>query len=884
MPTDRLDDGASESESPTPPREPSRQLRGRRAIRRNLHDPEQRTGTVIVLALAGLMALFLVYWVVLVLQLPTKAQLKKARVEEASIAYTSDGIELTRYYSENRRWVPLDSISENVVHALVATEDARFYQHHGIDIRRTAAAIFKTASGDLQGGSTITMQLFRNAFTGINDDFPITRKFKEWISAVRLERMYSKDEILEMYLNTVPFLYNAYGIESAAQTYFQKSANDLTVSEAATLVAMLKGTAYYNPVKHPDRSRERRNFVMEQMVENGYLDEAEYEKLKDRRTRLHFKRITRNDNLSPYFAEYLRQWLDDWAGQRGYNLYTDGLRIYTTIDAKMQEAANRAVEKVGDQLQAVGDVEWSQAHPRYFSSNPADYASFRRHVQPFAYYWNTHPDVLDAYVERTDRYQDAVESGVPPDSARSRLLADAAFLDSVKRDASRLEIGFVAMDPQTGQIKAWVGGRNFAADQYDHVALSKRQPGSAFKPFVYAAAVENGYSPNDRFPDQVIDYVDPDTKRHWSPTNVGHATGQMMTLRDALAYSKNTITTQLVMEMGPSRVAGFAHRMGITSDLDAVPSIGLGTSSVSLLEMTTAYCTLANGGHLIEPTFLARIEDRDGNVLAAFSTSLRSVISASTAYTLVDMMRGVVNYGTGQRIRSFGVRGDFAGKTGTTQNGADGWFMLMHPALVMGSWVGFETPSIPFRSDYWGQGAHNALYVVGNFIRGIDLPDATFQEPPGYFVPEAPNDSLFLAANSMYDENLRIADSLATIADSLAGDRWDSVGYGWTYDDLFGREDSLATDGEAEGQLQDGFYGSPLDQQKDSSSIARSAEPIDSGAALSGDSTKPRSYSVPEDQLSEVDKLNRQERKESNVSRELQRLQDGTQRDSSGAR
>ncbi len=741
----------------------------RPGIRENLRSPEQRVGTLLVLVAALGVAAMFALMAVLFFQVPSVDQLQDAKVMEASIVYTADGEEITRYSDENRTWIPLDSMSAFVPQALIATEDKRFYEHSGVDVQRTIGSVFKTIGGDRQGGSTITMQLARNAFSDIQDDFAYTRKFKEWLTALRLEDMYEKDQILEMYLNTVPFMYNAFGIEAAAETYFQKPALDLTIEEAATLVGMLKGTVFYNPVRNPERSQERRNVVLEQMTKSGYLSQKDFARLRDRPTKLRFRRLSRTDNLAPFFAEYLRQYLGEWAEERGYNLYRDGLRIHTTLDSKMQQAAQEAVVTMGDRYQAVGAVEWSRRQSPYFSSNSADYVSYEKNVSPFAYFWDSNPRIVASYVKQSERYRKAVEAGEAPQAALDRLQGDAAFMDSLKAKESRLEVGFVALDPRTGQVRAWVGGRSFEDEQYDHVALAKRQPGSTFKPFVYTAAIDNGFSPEDEFRDEVIEYVDPDTKRRWRPTNVGSSTGQLLTLRDALAYSKNTVTAQLVQEVGPGRVADYAHRMGIQSDLDAVPSIGLGTSDVSLLEMASAYGTLANGGNYIEPIVVTRIEDRTGKVLATFSPDPENVISASTAYTVLDMMRGVVDYGTGQRIRSvFGMRGDLAGKTGTTQNGADGWFMLVHPDLVMASWIGFSRPALTFRSSYWGQGSHNALYVVGNFVKAIDLPQASFEAPPGYVAP-APSLPM---QNADYYSSPEYLDSLQRVGDSLAGDRW----------------------------------------------------------------------------------------------------------------
>jgi penicillin-binding protein 1A len=850
------------------PDEPSRSgrlspRRMKERIRGNLRSPDRRKGTIAVLVLAGLMTLFLLYYVVLIYQLPTVKRLQNARIAEASIVYTTDGVELTRYHTENRTWVSLDSISPNVTNALIATEDHRFYDHWGVDVQRTISSVFKTVQGDMQGGSTITMQLARNAFTEIQDDAALTRKFKEWITALRIEQMYEKDEILEMYLNTVPYLYNAFGIEAAARTYFQKSALDLDVMEAASLVGMLKGTAFYNPQRNPERSHERRNVVFEQMVKHGYLSQAEFEEMRDTPTELNFRPMTHKDNLAPYFAEHLRQWLGEWAEQRGINLYKDGLRIYSTIDAELQNAATEAATKMGSQLQAVANVEWSGRQSPYFSSNAADYVSYQDNVSPFAYFWESNPSMLNDFIKTTDEYRQAVRSGMPADSALARFRADESFVDSVKAIGRRLEVGFVAIEPHTGYVKAWVGGRSFEEDQYDHVALAKRQPGSTFKPFVYTAAIESGYSPEDQVRDEVVEYVDPDTRRVWRPENVGSSSGAMMTLRDALAYSKNTITAQLVQELGPNRVANYAHRMGIQSELDEVPSIGLGTSDVTLLELTTAYVTLANGGNYAEPVFVTRIEDRNGNVLATFGPDVRQALSAHTAYTVLDMLRGVVDYGTGQRIRAtFGARGDLAGKTGTTQNGADGWFMLMHPNLVMGSWVGFKNPSIAFRSSYWGQGSHNALYVVGNFVREAGLPPSEFSAPPGYSAPGP-------SANMMYaewaEENQRIADSLALMADSLAGDRWTYDR--WDYQPSeYNPDDPYGLDGLGE---DDEGFAEGEDEEID---IDLGQMPVDESGGEQAEAPPAEEPETPVEELSEIDQLNRQAREGSAVQEQLERI------------
>jgi penicillin-binding protein 1A len=680
--------------------------------------------TVALLASCVFLLGMLVYWVVVVSELPSTADLRRSRFEQATVVYSADGIELTSYQDKNRTWVALDEISPWVTKALIAAEDHRFYEHNGIDVIRTIGSLFRSLGGDWQGGSTITMQFARNAFPDIYDDMVITRKIKEWITSVKIESMYEKDEILEMYLNTVPFMYNAFGIEAASHTYFQAPASALNAKGAATLVGMLKGTVFYNPVRHPERSHERRNVVLQQMVKHGALDAADYEQVKDVPSRITFKKLSRAEEPAPHFAEFLRGWIDEWAERYGMNPYTDGLRVHTTIDARLQQAAQAAINAVGNQLQAAADREIR-----------------------FASVWERNPGLIDQSIRQTYRYRALVESGVSADAALDTLHAMPEFADSVKSKLRLVQAGFVAVNPHNGFVQAWVGGRDFSEVQFDHVAMSKRQPGSTFKPFVYTAAVANGYSPTHMVRDEEVSYVDPDTRRRWTPTNVGTSSGQMVTLRDALAYSKNTITAQLTMQIGPGIVAEYAHRMGIKSELDEVPSIGLGTSEVSLLELTAALGTLANYGQHNEPVFVTRIEDNEGIVIATFGGSSRSAIPASTAYTVLDMMRAVVQYGTGQRIRGqYGVRDDVAGKTGTSQNGADGWFVLLHPNLAMGAWVGFASPAIHFRSEYWGQGAHTALPIVGRFYRGakraapeVLSSEAKFLPPAGWVEPQAPD-------------------------------------------------------------------------------------------------------------------------------------------------
>ncbi|HEX7069321.1 MAG TPA: PBP1A family penicillin-binding protein, partial [Rhodothermales bacterium] len=681
------------------------------AILANLRTPGRRVGAIAPLSAAFALILVLGYGLVELWRIPSVDELNRQSFAQATVLYAHDGQEVSRYYEKNRTWIPLDSVARSTIDALIATEDRRFYKHWGIDVRRTLGAAVATIGGDPQGGSTITMQLVRNVYPHINDDFLLARKAKEWAVALRLERRYSKDEILEVYLNTVPFVFNTFGIQTAAMTYFGKSASELTVPESATLVGMLKGTMFYNPRRNPERALMRRNVVIQQMEEAGFLTAAEAEAYVRTPLQLDFQPVTTEDNRAPYFAEFVRRWLDEWAARKGYNPYTDGLRVYTTLDVDLQEAAEKAVREESALLQAVADVTWSRQGLAFHPWDPAAYVDRPEIEDAFAYFWDSQPEVLSRLARETPRFRRLASRLDDEQAALQHLLAEEAFVDSLKEVNARLQASFVAIDPRSGHIRAWVGGRDFRADKYDHVALAKRQPGSTFKPFVYAAALDNGYSPGDVFVDRRMTFRNAGSKS-WTPRNFGGESGEAMTLRTALAHSKNTITAQLMQRVGARRVAEYAHRMGIESPLTEVPSLGLGTSEVSLLELTAAYATIVNHGVYRPPIFVTRIEDRHGKVIERFDSEERSAISGAVSYTLLDMLRGVVNGGTGTRIRTqYNVRGDLAGKTGTTQGGADGWFMLLHPDLVMGSWVGFNSPLVRFRTSYWGQGAHNALRI-----------------------------------------------------------------------------------------------------------------------------------------------------------------------------
>jgi penicillin-binding protein 1A len=680
----------------------------------------QRVLLVGLIGLAALLAMLLVYMLILIPLTPGIADLKQARAARASIIQSADGKELATFDQGAQERVKLAQISPHVIAALIATEDRRFYDHHGVDFKRLGGAMFASLKGDPQGGSTITQQLARNMFPEeIGRSRNLNRKLKELITALKLESTFSKTEILEAYLNTVPFLYNAFGIEMAARTYFDKPAAELDVLESATLVGMLKGTNYYNPVSNPDRSLQRRNVVLGQMFKQGAFPEARYRQLLKRPLRLHFARQPERAGTDTHFTAYVRKFLIDWADENDYNLRLDGLVVQTTLDYDLQQDAIKAVERQTNALQAVADVEWSTASP-LVTPSIGTYAAVHNSVKPFDYLWRSRPELIDTFIRESAEYRKAAAAkDAEPAELLKRFRGDREFMAALRAAKTRLEAGFVALDPATGEVKAWVGSRNFQREQFDHVAQAARQPGSTFKPIVYGAALEKGIAPDHPYLDAVTSIKAGDGSI-WRPTDMGGSTGRMMTMRDGLVFSKNTITAQVMQDVGIPTIVKLAQSLGIKqSKLAAVPSLALGTSPVTLLEMVTAYSTIAAQGAYRRPVFVKRILDRDGKVLATFGTEQPARgIGAPSAAALIDMMRGVINRGTGTAIRyKFGINGDVAGKSGTTQNNADGWFILMHPNLVGGAWVGFNDTRIAMRSSYWGQGGHNAVLLVGDFFK-----------------------------------------------------------------------------------------------------------------------------------------------------------------------
>lgn len=721
-----------------------------------LRNQQVRTALKWIGSAAGILLLVVLSYVIyLFMGLPSADEFENPETAIASEVRSRDGVTLDKYFTENRKWVRYEDISPHVIDALVATEDHRFYNHWGMDMFRTLAIPWHLMNGRWQGASTISQQLARNLYKKIGQEFSVTRKFREMITAIQLERRYTKREIVEMYMNTVEFPNSTFGIEAAAQTHFGKPAKELTIPEAAVMIGSLKAIYTYNPRINPERSKGRRNIVLGQMHRRNFLTDNEYIALTEQPIELDYHPPFKTGRQSRYFGEYVRQQVQPWAEENGYDLYKDGLVIYTTIDSKLQKHAERAVKTKLDSLQIIFEAEWT-------SSGSDEYMDKL---------WDEYPMFLRSFIRETDEYKngfakyDTKIEKVVFDS----LFAKPAFIDSVKRARTRLEAGFVAIEPANGNVLAWVGGTDYGNVQYDHVYQSRRQAGSTFKPFVYAVAIDNGYKPYHKFSKFPVTFRDR-AGDIWNPKDQTVHDGPVdVSLREALARSMNNVTVRLLPEIAGApgtnklweldpaarKIKQMASNLGIDmSSTPAYPSIALGTAEVSLLELTSAYTTFANAGVHIEPIAITRIEDKEGNILQEFHPEYTSeVISPETAYIITDMLRGVIRggdgyHGTGVRLRNvYGVRQDVAGKTGTTNNAADNWFVAMMPHVVMGAWVGGKDRRVRFNQELSysiGQGARSALPIVGTFINNVTADEDAFwkydafEPPPGFVMPEDP--------------------------------------------------------------------------------------------------------------------------------------------------
>ena len=665
--------------------------------------------------------LFLIVYVGFTGPVPSSEELQKIKNPVSTEVYANDGRLLGRYYIENRSNVSFDQISPNVINALIATEDSRFYHHRGIDEIALLRVFIKSvmlqdrSSG---GGSTLSQQIAKNLYPRKSFG-PLTmpvNKLRESIIAYRLEKLYTKDEILTLYLNTVPFAENTFGIGVASERFFSKPPKKLKVHEAATLVGMLKANNSYNPRKNPERSLDRRNVVIDQMLKYNYISVGEAKLYKAEPLDLDYNLITYNEGPAPYLMEKLRPFLQNWCedhmkeDQTPYNLFTDGLKIRTTIDFDMQLAAENAVADQMKNLQSIFDQSWGKKKP-----------------------WGNDQSVVTRAMKRSDRYRALKKNGMPDDQIKTifntptsvslftwdgRKQAEMTPMDSIQYYLRILNTGFMAMDPYSGELKAYIGGNDFRYFKYDHTT-AKRQVGSTFKPIVYLGALEAGIAPDTYFANERKVYEDYD---NWSPENSHDEYTGFYSMEGALSKSINTIAVEVLMQAGISNVVDLSKRMGIESDLPEYPSLALGSASVSLQEMVCAYSELVNGGRKVIPYYLKAVESNKGQVLEEFRNIQpdEQVASPENCHIITQMLKSVVNDGTGSTIRSvWGIDSEFAGKTGTTQDQADGWFIGMTPTLVAGAWVGGEDPSIHFRSLGEGAGGRTALPIVGQFYSQI---------------------------------------------------------------------------------------------------------------------------------------------------------------------
>ncbi|MBD5331672.1 MAG: penicillin-binding protein [Bacteroides sp.] len=700
--------------------------------------------------------------------MPPVEELKNPSDRFASVVYSADGKELGRYFRNtgNRVYADFDEISQNVVDALIATEDARFEEHSGIDVRALARVAFKTllmGQRNAGGGSTITQQLAKQLYSPESNGLMsrVMQKPIEWMIAVKLERFYSKEEILKMYLNQFDFLYNAVGIKSAAYVYFGKAPKDLTIEEAATLVGMVKNPSVYNPVRQPERTRARRNVVLEQMEKNGKITRAELDSLKNLPLKLDFHRVDHKEGPAPYLREELRRMLrakkpvasdyPSWDRQRytddsiawannplygwieknpkpdgtKYDIYTDGLKIFTTLDSRMQQYAEDAVQEHMSQT----------LQPAFFrekkGTKSAPYSTNRSEVSQ---------EQVDALIkhamQQTDRYRMMKKAGasdtqIEKEFATKRDMKVYSYagvidtlmspMDSLLYHKHFLRTGFMAMDPVNGHVKAYVGGPNFEYFQYDMVSTGRRQIGSTVKPFLYTYAMEEGFTPCDEFLNEQPVLYD-ENGREWIPRNSGSArVGEMVDLRWALTNSNNWISARLISQLSPASLVRTMHNFGITSKLDPVMSLCLGPADISVKEMVTAYTAFANNGMRVDPLFVTAIADSNGNIITEFTPRHTEVISETAYWRILSMLLNVVDGGTGNRIRRppYNITAQTGGKTGTTNYNADGWFMAFTPQLVAGTWVGGEERYIHFNNMANGQGASMALPIYGRFMSKV---------------------------------------------------------------------------------------------------------------------------------------------------------------------
>ena len=681
-------------------------------------------------------------------EMPDLQQLENPKTNLATQIISSDGLVLGKFYfNDNRTPISFDALPKNLVNALIATEDERFFSHSGIDLKGTLRALFYL--GKKGGASTISQQLARQLFVGVrsrNKAQAVLQKFKEWVLAVQLERNYTKKEIIAMYLNVYDFGYTADGIQSAAKIYFNTTPEKLTIEQSATLVGMLKNSSLFNPIRRPARVEQRRNVVLQQMKRNGFISEGEQDSLKLMPLEIDFTPDSHREGLATYFRAYLQKFMRTWTKENpkadgtNYDIFRDGLRIYTTIDSRLQQIGESSVA-----------AHMSNLQKEFFLQNTPK-------LNPTAPFLDLREGEIDTLLQNTARRSErwrkmrvagkdeetiwaSFKKPVPMEVFSWKGDRDTIMtpLDSIRYYKHFLRASMMSMNPLTGHVKAWVGGFNYKHFQFDQVYQGRRQIGSTFKPFLYATAIDQlRLSPCDILPDALfcIEPMKHGNVDAWCPKNSGNKYGQMRTLKNALANSVNTVSARLMDKVGPRPVINLARKMGITSYLPRVPSIALGTPDISLFEMVGAYSTFANKGIYVKPIMISRIEDKNGTVLFEVVPETTDVLSEESAYVTIDLLKGVTESGSGIRLRHQGAdeanyayknvvtgypyqfQNPIAGKTGTTQNQSDGWFMGMVPNLVTGVWVGGDDRAVHFEEIAFGQGATMALPIWAMYMRG----------------------------------------------------------------------------------------------------------------------------------------------------------------------
>lgn len=690
----------------------------------------KRYWKVLLVAVTLIFGVGLFFMIHLFSGLPSLEQLENPKPELATRVFSVDGEVLGRYFIINRSRVTLDEVPEDFIRALIVMEDRKFYRHWGIDIDRIVKQTVKNVIDmRVRGGySTITQQVARNLHLTL--EFSIARKLREAITAVQIERTYTKDEILEMYVNIAFFGRGTYGIASAAQVYFGKIPAELTLSESAMLIGLLPGPALYDPFVHPERAVNRRNLVLSIMYDQGEITEEEYQAARNEEIILREQGLHTVTGIAPHFVEYVRRQLSRLSDQYGFDIYRDGLNVFTTLDSRMQEHANRAVDEHLLEYQKTFNRRWN---------------------------WNTRRNreilqiALDRHIRDREDYRRATTAETR-DSIRTALMNDTTFVNDVKQQTKKIETGFVAIDPKSGHILSMIGSSDFRTTRYglNRAVQIQRQSGSAFKPFVFTVAIDNGYPPSYELLNQPVVLQLPGNQQ-WRPTNADGTFGGRNTMREGLKRSINLIAVRAIMEIAPvAQVIQYSQRMGISSHIPPYPSIALGTSELSPLEITSAYGVFANEGIYVEPISILRIEDKDGNVIVDFTPNRREVLSRETAYLMTNMLQNVIDGGTGIGVRNF-FNYPAAGKTGTTQDFADAWFVGYTPHITAGAWVGFDDRRVTFHDWADGQGSRAAMPIWARFMkyvyedRTIGMPVEYFEKPESIIEEIICNDTKMIA-------------------------------------------------------------------------------------------------------------------------------------------